>query len=244
VKPQTVVPILFSPKVVVHPKPRLAAYFVFSIFADVQRWYRDRCDGKTFKLAYPMSVTSLYTLDEMLVPARGDNPPGTPCGKNLWMQAMVEMNARGIINLCNEHQTFYVKWFRDPTAPEDRTWSGSGGMIGKDQVRFGCGYARPGISSTPDHKPWLACGVPVETLAARGWGVINNGVWYPLGDRSNLWACTWGAIAGGTAHELLHCWAALGHSDEPSISRSYWNYPNTPLLDEQKAALLESGVLS
>jgi hypothetical protein len=226
-KPQTVIPILWSPKG--FRKPRYASSYIFSVEADNQRWFKKNV-GATFNLSTPRSYTSLRTFDDIIDEANGDYVRGQACGFNIWKIVVEEVKLR--LDICRDDWTIMLYCFNPALPSGDNSLTGFGGMVGKEN--FGCGYARPGVSADSGHKPLLACGATAQDLITRGYS-------FPM------WSATWGAIAGGYAHEKIHCWTELPHASVnqyETITFAYWDYEKIGVLPNEKQVLLESGALT
>lgn len=240
---QTVIPVLWNSKYYysngerkVLYKPKHASNYIFSVEADNQRWFRDQL-GATFTLSTPRLFTSLRVFDDIIDEANSDYPRGQACGLNIWKIIMEEVKV--YLNICRPDWTIMLYTFTPPMPEGDQSLSGLGGMVGKEN--FGCSYARPGVSADSGHKPFLACNYTAEQLISLGYS-------FPM------WSAEWGAIAGGYAHEKVHCWTDLPHTENDpntqvderyeSILFAYWDYPNVGFLPNEAQALLESGALS
>jgi len=226
VKPQTVEAVLYRPADV--PEPPGAANFTAQALAEVQGWYTDRL-GASFSIVPPVSFAAGQAWEEIAAAARGPGyAPGTACGFNIWRAAVADIASRAF-NICDDSRTRFLLYFRPPLPAGDETPVGLGGTVGVEN--FGCRYARPGMFCMSDQMTRLLCGETTEALRAAGWDVP----WFASTER---------APRGAIAHELVHCWTELPHSETGhTITNSWWDWPEVGFLREEERILVTSGAL-
>jgi hypothetical protein len=221
----TLVPLLVSPRG--QAKPRNAERHVFWGLKEGQIWLGGQCEGRTFDLAAPVSITLPLTWAELQAKYGSD-------GKAYWRDAMAEFAARGL-NFCDQPmKTYRLYYFR----PFSVLTGLGGGTVGMEN--FGCQNVWPRTSCRADYKNLLMCGYTVAQVKALGWAVP----WWDDGRNVK-------SVIGGDMHEFIHHVDEHAHLNQPNnaqgwpeITKGYPSFPNVYIGSPTREDLITGGYLA